>query len=173
MLLLSLTPAHRHSVTPQAMCVPHTRTRTPCPCISPQEECRAWDISEVVFSQGMWGMYQPMLRGDFTLFDEYEFTGPQPGVQPPGRGDGLNGGGSGGGGSQQPPFEFPIHAFWGTRDRRVTREMVQVRAVASQSAYLLQHAPQLPSYLAVVHISRSCACIVQMVGGSNHAQLRP
>lgn len=37
------------------------------------EECRGWDISDVVFSAGMWPMYQPLLRGDFTIFDEYEF----------------------------------------------------------------------------------------------------
>jgi surfactin synthase thioesterase subunit len=37
------------------------------------EECRGWDISEVVFSPAMWPQYQPLLRADFTLFDEYEF----------------------------------------------------------------------------------------------------
>lgn len=39
-----------------------------------KDECREWDISEVVFSAGMWPMYQPLLRADFTIFDEYEYT---------------------------------------------------------------------------------------------------
>ena len=37
-----------------------------------QDECREWDISEVVFSPTMWPTYEPLLRADFTLFDEYE-----------------------------------------------------------------------------------------------------
>ena len=39
-----------------------------------QEEARGWDVNEVVFSDAMWMTYQPLLRGDFALFDEYEFT---------------------------------------------------------------------------------------------------
>lgn len=38
-----------------------------------QVECREWDVNEVVFSPGMWGTYQPLMRADFCLFDQYHF----------------------------------------------------------------------------------------------------
>lgn len=50
-------------------------------------------------------MYQPLLRADFTMFDEYEFHGEK-------------------GGSKKAPFDVPIYAFWGTRDRRVNEKHV-------------------------------------------------
>jgi len=72
------------------------------------EECRGWDISEVVFSAAMWPTYQPLLRADFTLFDEYEF------------------GGSGGGGGEEVFADVPkVVAFWGTSDRRVKEHHVK------------------------------------------------
>jgi hypothetical protein len=40
-----------------------------------QDECRGWDISEVVFTAAMWPTYQPLLRDDFTVFDEYIWRG--------------------------------------------------------------------------------------------------
>lgn len=65
-----------------------------------KDECREWDISDIVFSPSMWPMYQPLLRADFTMFDEYEFSG------------------------DTTPFDVPIHAFWGTKDRRVKEDHV-------------------------------------------------
>jgi surfactin synthase thioesterase subunit len=45
-----------------------------CDCRLPsQEECRGWDVNEVVFSPGLWPTYHALMRADFTLFDEYEF----------------------------------------------------------------------------------------------------
>jgi medium-chain acyl-[acyl-carrier-protein] hydrolase len=41
-----------------------------------KEECRGWDISELVFTPAMWPTYQPLLRADFTIFDEYEYKHP-------------------------------------------------------------------------------------------------
>ena len=38
-----------------------------------QDECRDWDVNEVVFSLSMWPVYQPLMRADFTLFDQYSF----------------------------------------------------------------------------------------------------
>ena len=38
-----------------------------------QAECRDWDVNEVVFSAAMWPIYQPLMRADFTLFDQYKF----------------------------------------------------------------------------------------------------
>lgn len=40
-----------------------------------QEECRGWDVNEVVFTPALWPTYQSLMRADFTLFDEYEFAG--------------------------------------------------------------------------------------------------
>ncbi len=91
------------------------QTRRPssrqCAC-GAQEECRAWDINELVFSAGMWPVYQPLLRADFTLFDSYVHQA---------------GGGGGGGGGAEPFPDLPLHCWWGEGDRRVTKGMVQVR----------------------------------------------
>jgi len=127
-----------------------------------QDECRGWDVNELVFSAALWGTYQvrrqagdaapsatalcraalrcsplrtvvhaprkprtvaparpsstihpfepatpcpqPLMRADFTLFDEYEHM----------HGD-------------KPPFAFPLTTFWGSRDRRIKQHLVQVR----------------------------------------------
>lgn len=47
---------------------------------------------------------QPLMRADFTLFDEYEHM----------HGD-------------KPPFAFPLTTFWGSRDRRIKQHLVKVR----------------------------------------------
>jgi hypothetical protein len=39
-----------------------------------QEECRGWDVNEIVFSNAMWPVYHGLMRADFKLFDEYEHT---------------------------------------------------------------------------------------------------
>ncbi|GMH38250.1 hypothetical protein BSKO_06134 [Bryopsis sp. KO-2023] len=67
-----------------------------------KDECRCWDINEVVFSKGMWEMYQPMLRSDFTIFDEYMWNH-----------------------AGEAAFDVPLCCFWGTRDKRVTQKMVE------------------------------------------------
>lgn len=36
-------------------------------------ECRRWNVNEVVFRAGVWEQYQPLLRADFSLFDQYKF----------------------------------------------------------------------------------------------------
>ena len=69
----------------------------------------------MVFSAGLWGMYQPLLRADFRLFDEYQM-GPDEAQQ----------GGEGAGGA--PLLDCPLTTFYGSRDRRVKEHMVQVRA---------------------------------------------
>lgn len=40
------------------------------------DEARAWDVNEIVFQPGNWKTFSPMMRDDFTLFDEYTFTPP-------------------------------------------------------------------------------------------------
>ena len=37
------------------------------------EECVGWDVNDVVFKEPMWSQYSPMMRADFSLFDEYEY----------------------------------------------------------------------------------------------------
>ena len=72
-----------------------------------KEECRGWDIAEVVFSNAMWPTYHPLLRDDFTLFDQYEFV------------DSNN----------EDMIEcLYLYTFWGTRDKRVTERYVQAWA---------------------------------------------
>jgi len=36
-----------------------------------QDECRKWCINEAIFRDGMWKMYENLLRADFQCFDEY------------------------------------------------------------------------------------------------------
>jgi hypothetical protein len=123
--------------------------------LRPQEECRAWDISSVVFSAGMWDMYQPMLRADFRLFDEYEH-------QQPGQG----------GGGAQPPFGFPLHAYWGARDGRVSRHMVQASGLLDcccrQAAWERQQrrCTRVSSPLAAVCAGGPGGCVAVRLEGS-------
>jgi surfactin synthase thioesterase subunit len=101
--------------------------------LPPQDECRQWDINEVVFTPAMWPTYEPLLRADFRLFDEYAFSeaggGGGGGASRSGDSSGGSGGAAGGGDSMgstaPPPFDFPIIAFWGAADRRITRVMVE------------------------------------------------
>lgn len=39
-----------------------------------QEECKGWDVSSIVFSPALWLTYQSIMRADFKLFDQYEYT---------------------------------------------------------------------------------------------------
>lgn len=39
-----------------------------------QEECRGWDVNELVFSAALWPVYHSIMRSDFSLFDQYEYT---------------------------------------------------------------------------------------------------
>lgn len=65
----------------------------------------------MVFSAHMWKVYEPLLRSDFKVFDEY--CSSRPG---------------------EAPFSFPLVSFWGRHDKRVTREMVEVCGVPCLSA---------------------------------------
>ncbi|GAB4813687.1 hypothetical protein N2152v2_000733 [Parachlorella kessleri] len=67
-----------------------------------KDECREWDVNEIVFSNAMWGMYQPIMRADFTIFDEYCFTH-----------------------QGECRFTFPVTTFYGTRDRKIQQWMVE------------------------------------------------
>mmetsp|Transcript_12873 Transcript_12873/g.17592 ORF Transcript_12873/g.17592 Transcript_12873/m.17592 type:complete len:353 (-) Transcript_12873:228-1286(-) len=64
-------------------------------------EARMWDVNEVVFQEDMWKLYSPLMRADFRLFDEYEFSR-----------------------EGELPFEFPITTFVGRQDKKVKKPMV-------------------------------------------------
>lgn len=36
-----------------------------------KDECRGWDVNDVVFTAAMWPIYQPLMRADFAIFDQY------------------------------------------------------------------------------------------------------
>lgn len=80
------------------------RPWTPCRDLGDtalREECRAWQINEVVFSSQMWATYEPLLRADFTCFDAY----------PPSL--------------EAAPLTFPVKGVYGTEDGRCTREQLE------------------------------------------------
>ncbi|KAJ8598995.1 hypothetical protein CTAYLR_009457 [Chrysophaeum taylorii] len=69
-----------------------------------KDECRRWNINDVVFTENMWRTYGPFLREEFKCFNDY----PQ----------------------NFPKFSFPVRAIYGTKDERcgeaVVREWSQV-----------------------------------------------
>lgn len=70
-----------------------------------KSEAREWDVNEIVFTK-LWGAYHAILRADFELFDRYAYRREREG-------------------EDDAPFEFPITAFRGVRDRKVSGEMVR------------------------------------------------
>jgi medium-chain acyl-[acyl-carrier-protein] hydrolase len=65
-----------------------------------KDEARKWDVGEVVFT-GIWKIYHPLMRADFSLFDQYENT------------------------LAEKAFDFEITAFSGNKDRMISKEMVE------------------------------------------------
>lgn len=68
LLLSAMPPPH----TPEAL-RPWRAPAARLPAAELAAECRAWGISEAVFSPRVWDEYEPLLRNDFRLFDEYKF----------------------------------------------------------------------------------------------------
>mmetsp|Transcript_11428 Transcript_11428/g.70176 ORF Transcript_11428/g.70176 Transcript_11428/m.70176 type:complete len:356 (-) Transcript_11428:19-1086(-) len=66
-----------------------------------KDEARGWDVNEMVFTQ-LWETYQPIMRADFSLFDQYDYQR-----------------------EGEPPFSFPMTTYFATRDRRITSSMVE------------------------------------------------
>mmetsp|Transcript_30864 Transcript_30864/g.67601 ORF Transcript_30864/g.67601 Transcript_30864/m.67601 type:complete len:345 (-) Transcript_30864:494-1528(-) len=66
-----------------------------------KDECRGWDVNEIVFVPQNWEAYAPMMRDDFTLFDEYQFS-PAPA-----------------------PFPVPIQAYFAKKDRKISQKHVE------------------------------------------------
>ncbi|GIL59181.1 hypothetical protein Vafri_13849, partial [Volvox africanus] len=96
-----------------------------------QEEVRGWGVNDVVFSSDMWPLYEPILRADFTVFDEYELQPDEPYKYDVLADEDVN---------EPPPMEpfgFPIAAFWGTQDRRIKRELVAPWARYTRGSFQL------------------------------------
>lgn len=64
-------------------------------------ECRAWNINEIVFSDAMWKVYEPLLRADFRCFNDYPVA------------------------SEAEFDDFPIRLIYGTTDSRCTKAVVE------------------------------------------------
>jgi surfactin synthase thioesterase subunit len=93
-----------------------------------RDECRGWDVSPQLLDGddgAMWRLFEPALRADFRLFDEYEHV--QEGQE---EGEGRR---------QEGVRPRRVLAFWGARDRRVTEAMVEAwRAWAAPSSFSVQ-----------------------------------
>ena len=77
-----------------------------------KEECRAWGMDEAAFGENAWRVFEPLLRADFTLFDEYEYEYEYD--ESDGRGV-----------ENENETFFPrLLTLRGTRDERITREAV-------------------------------------------------
>lgn len=83
-----------------------------------KEECRGWSINEVVFTEGTWKVYGPMMRDDFSLFDEYIY------VEPPKY---LGG-----------KFPFPIQAYWAEADKRIKEHHMKAWTDFSSVSFSLE-----------------------------------
>ncbi|KAK9824782.1 hypothetical protein WJX74_008322 [Apatococcus lobatus] len=69
--------------------------------VAHSDECRGWDINDLVFTPALWATYQHLMRSDFQLFDSYTYQH-----------------------AGEVPFSIPFTCFWGSRDKRVTQQMV-------------------------------------------------
>jgi hypothetical protein len=76
-----------------------------------KEECRGWDVNDVVFSKQMWELYGGLLRADFGLFDTYVFEH-----------------------AGAAPFDTRISTFFAESDKRITRKHVEGWRSFSSSA---------------------------------------
>lgn len=71
-----------------------------------KNECRQWNINEIVFSEGMWKTYEPLLRADFKCFNDYPAWDGTPVF------------------NEAKAGSFPVRAIYGTSDKRCTKEVV-------------------------------------------------
>lgn len=79
-----------------------------------KEECRAWGMDEAAFGENTWRVFEPLLRADFTLFDEYEYEYEYD--ESDGRGVENE--------NETEKFFPRLLTLRGTRDERITREAV-------------------------------------------------
>jgi len=70
-----------------------------------KEECKGWDVNEIALVPANFKIYGPLMRDDFTLFDEYEYT-PLP--------DAVAGG-----------FPIPMEVTYAVKDKRIKKHHVE------------------------------------------------
>jgi surfactin synthase thioesterase subunit len=72
-----------------------------------KEECKGWDVNEIVLVDANWKTFGGMMRDDFTLFDEYTYTPPAPHLA---KGE----------------FPIPIKAFYFAKDKRCKKHHLEM-----------------------------------------------
>lgn len=72
-----------------------------------KEECKGWNVNEIVFQEPNWKTFGGMMRDDFTLFDEYAYTDPPAHVV---KGE----------------FPIPIRSFYFQKDLRIKKNHVEM-----------------------------------------------
>ena len=82
-------------------------------------ECRQWNVNEIVFDKANWAAFGGMMRDDFTLFDEYTYT-PPPAFLPGGQ------------------FPFPIEARFLTDDKRCREKHLALWGALTSAAFHLE-----------------------------------
>ena len=82
-----------------------------------KDECRRWDSNELIFQDSLWEHYGPLMRDDFTLFDEYVYEPPQA------------------------PFKMPIQAYVAQRDQKVTEKHLRNWAGLTSAHFSLESVP--------------------------------
>jgi len=82
-----------------------------------KDECRTWNVNEIVFGEGLWKQYKDMMRDDFTLFDAYEYQ-PAPGRIP-----------------------VPINAFYAKDDKNVKEPHVKLWSEVTSKDFSLSMVP--------------------------------
>jgi len=71
------------------------------------DECRGWDVNEIVFQGANWKTFSPMMRDDFTLFDSFVYT-PPPAHLPKGE------------------FPVPMFGYRNLNDKRIKKEHLEL-----------------------------------------------
>ena len=82
-------------------------------------EARTWSINEVVFADGNWKTYGPMIKDDFSLFDTYAYEPPPPHL-PDGK------------------FDVPIQAYFAKEDHKVVEAHMKPWADFTSSSFVLE-----------------------------------
>lgn len=78
-----------------------------------KDECRRWNINEIVFTESMWKTYEPLLRADFVCFNDFPAWGAA-------------------------TWSFPVRAIYGTQDARCTKEIVAEWGTLTRDFVLLE-----------------------------------
>lgn len=79
-------------------------------------ECRRWNINEIVFTE-LWSVYHPLLRADFSLFDQYNYDHDE----------------------ENPKFTWPLTVFSATSDGMITQSMCKGWQEQTSGKFVLEN----------------------------------